>query len=118
MLLPAITQDDLNILQEYLAEVQATHNITLKRVYKYSYILVHWREFIGEFRRNTIGDLYEGINKIQVSRDATGKSRYAKNTMSDYIGFLKRFYLWLIDNGYTTIEERKINKIRVPRIGE
>jgi site-specific recombinase XerD len=114
VLLPAITEDDLSILREYLAEVQATHNITVKRVYKYSYILVHWREFIGEFRQNGIGDLHAGINKIQIARNAEGKPRYAKNTLSDYIGFLKRFYLWLIDNGYSSIEERKINKIRVP----
>ena len=114
VLLPSITEDDLNILREYLAEIQATHNVTMKRVYKYSYILVHWREFIGEYRLNTIGELFAGINKIQIARDAEGKTRYAKNTLIDYIGFLKRFYLWLIDNNYSTIEEKRINKIRVP----
>lgn len=114
VLLPAITEDDLSILREYLAEVQATHNVTLKRVYKYSYILVHWREYIGEFRQNNLGNLHAGINKIQIARDADGQLRYSKNTLSDYIGFLKRFYLWLIDNGYSSIEERRINKIRVP----
>ena len=114
VMLPAITDDDLKILREYMAEVQATHNITVKRLYKYSYILVHWREFIGEFRQNSIGDLYAGINKIQTIRDAEGKPRYAKNTLADYIGFLKRFYIWLNENDYTTIEEKKINKIRVP----
>ncbi len=114
VLLPPITEDDLNILREYLAEVQATHHITMKRLYKYAYILVHWKEFIGEFRKNTIGDLHAGINKIQIVRDPEGKPRYAKNTLADYIGFLKRFYLWLIENGYSAIEERKINKIRVP----
>ena len=114
VLLPAITEDDLNILREYLAEIQATHNVNMKRVYKYAYILVHWREFIGEYRKNTIGDLHAGINQIQLARDVQGKHRYAKNTLCDYIGFLKRFYLWLIDNKYSIIEERKINKIQVP----
>ncbi|WP_292347012.1 MULTISPECIES: tyrosine-type recombinase/integrase [unclassified Methanoregula] len=113
-MLPGITDDDLTLLREYFAEVQATHNITVKRLYKYSYILVHWREFIGEFRQNAIGDLHAGINKIQMARDANGNPRYAKNTLADYIGFLKRFYLWLNENEYTSIEERKINKIRVP----
>jgi hypothetical protein len=93
VLLPSKKEDDLNILREYLAEVRATHNITMKRLNKYSYILVHWREFIREFRGNTIGDIHAGINKIQVARDPEGKSRYGKNTLADYIGFLKRFYL-------------------------
>jgi hypothetical protein len=114
VLLPLITEDDLGLLREYLAKIKATRHITIKRLYKYACILVHWREFIEEYRRNTIADLHAGINTILIAKDVTGNPRYAKNTLSDYIGFLKRFYLWLLENGYTTIEEKKINKIRVP----
>jgi site-specific recombinase XerD len=112
--LPPISEDDQALLQEFLSEIQATQHITLKRVYKYAYTLVHWREYIGEYRQNSIADLYAGINAILVSRDESGNPRYAKHTLADYVGFLKRFYLWLADNKYTAIEEKKIQKIRPP----
>jgi len=115
VMLPSISDDDVALLEEFLAEIQATQQITVKRVYKYAYILVHWREYIGEYRLNTIADLHAGINAIQVSRDGSGNPRYAKHTLADYVGFVKRFYLWLSENGYTTIVEKKINKIK-PRL--
>ena len=54
------------------------------------------------------------ISAILIAKDPAGNPRYAKNTLADYIGFLKRFYLWLVENGYTIVDEKKINKIRVP----
>jgi integrase/recombinase XerD len=114
VILPSISDDDVALLQEFLAEIQATQHITVKRVYKYAYILVHWRDYIGEYRRNSIADLHAGINAIQVSRKESGNPRYAKHTLADYLGFIKRFYLWLSENGYTAIQEKKISKIRPP----
>ncbi len=114
VMLPSISEDDVALLKEFLAEIQATEHITVKRVYKYAYIMVHWREYIGEYRLNTIADLHAGINAIQVSRDRSGNPRYAKHTLADYVGFIKRFYLWLSENGYTAIQEKKISKIRPP----
>lgn len=114
--LPKITDDDVALIQEFTTEIQATVHITVKRAYKYTYILVHWREYIGEFRKNTIADLYLGITSLQNAKDATGSPCHSRHTLADYVGFLKKFYLWLSENGYTTIEEKKIRKIKPPAI--
>ena len=56
--LPRLTMDDVGLIREFVSEIQATSHITVKRAYKYTYILVHWRDYVGEFRKNTIGDVY------------------------------------------------------------
>ena len=114
--LPKISEDDVNLIKEFISEVQAVSHITLKRAYKYTYILVHWRAFIGEFRKNAIADLYKGITVIQNAKNEGGNPKYARHTLADYVGFLKRFYLWMRDSGYTSIDERKIKKIKPPAI--
>jgi site-specific recombinase XerD len=114
--LPRITEDDEALIREFLSEIQATGSLTQKRVYKYCYILVGWRGYIGEFRTNSMADLFAGINAIQTAKTHDGSSRYAKHTLADFIGFLKRFYLWMQENGYTPIEAKKINKIKAPSV--
>jgi site-specific recombinase XerD len=113
--IPVLTEDDKSLILEFITEIQATCHITSKRKFKYAYILVHWREFIGEFRKNTIADLHNGINKIQLAKDEIGCARYAKGTLTDYVQFLKKFYLWMIEEGYSTIPEKKVRAIKPPK---
>ena len=114
--LPRISQDDVDLIKEFVSEIQATSHITVKRAYKYTYILVHWRAYIGEFRKNTIGDIYTGITVIQNAKDKSGFSLYARHTLADYVGFLKKFYIWMVDSHYTMIDEKKLNKIKPPAV--
>ena len=60
-----ITQDDANLIKEFVMEISAVRKITPKRVFKYHYILVNWREFIGPFKDASVADLYSAINSIQ-----------------------------------------------------
>jgi len=115
-LLPNITDDDVSLIKEFSSEVHATSHITLKRVYKYHYILIHWREYIGEFRKNSIKEIYSGITAIQNAKDNTGNPRYAGNTLVDYLTILKKFYVWLYENQYTSIDREKIRKIKPPKV--
>jgi site-specific recombinase XerD len=114
VMLPQITSEDEDMIKEFVAEIQATAHVTLKRAYKYTYILVHWRYYIGEYKKNTIADLYAGITTIQKAKDSAGNAKYSRHTLADYIGFLKKFYLWMSENHYTDIDEKKIRKIRPP----
>lgn len=103
-----ITQDDADLINEFITEIIATKHIVPKRSYKLAYVLVGLRRFIGPYRENTINDIYKGMERLQ----AAG---FKQNTRSDYNKFLKRFYLWMIENGYTKIDEKKLRKITVGR---
>lgn len=104
-----ITEDDAALIREFISEVIATRHIVPKRAYKLAYVLVGWRRYIGPFRSNTIGDIYQGIEKFH-------RAGFKTNTLTDYDKFLKRFYLWMIENNYSTISDAKIRKISVGRV--
>jgi integrase/recombinase XerD len=112
--LPKITQDDVSLIKEFVSEIQATSHITVKRAYKYTYILVHWRAYVGEYRMNSIGEIYAGIATILNIKDDSGDPLYAQDTLADYVGFLKKFYLWMVENNYSPLEEKKLKKIKPP----
>jgi integrase len=58
-----------------------------------------------------VADIYKGISDIQ---EGTSKSKkpFKQNTISDYMSILKQFLLWMIDNGYSTLAEKKIRGIK------
>ena len=109
-----ITDDDAQLIREFVAEISATRHISSGRAFKLYYTLVKFREFIGPFRENTIADIYNGIDLVRTAKNPDGTPRYKQNTLGDFIRFLKRFYLWMCENHYTTINEKKIQKIHPP----
>lgn len=109
-----ITQDDADHIKEFVMEISAIQKISPKRIFKYHYILVNWREFIGPFAEVSISDLYTAINRIQTAKKESGEPRFARNTLADYIRFIKRFYIWMYENKYTKLDLRKIQKIKPP----
>ena len=62
-----------------------------------------------QFEETTIYDLNSAISKI---RD----SNYKQNTKSDYIQITKRFYLWLIENNFSDLPEKKVRDIKAPTL--
>lgn len=109
-----ITKDDADLISEFVTEIRATQHISAKRAYKLHYTIICWREFIGPFRTNSIADVYRGIETLHRSIKPSGEPRFKKNTLADYVRFLKRFYLWMQENGYTSIDAKKLQKIRPP----
>src|SRR5208283_5317822 len=69
---------------------------------------------IGPYRQNTISDIYSAVDKVRTAQEPNGIPRYKQNTISGFVRFLKRFYLWMCDNHYTTVDEKKILKIHPP----
>ncbi|MBN1194550.1 MAG: tyrosine-type recombinase/integrase [Methanomicrobiaceae archaeon] len=110
-----LTQDDVNLIHEFIAELQASQGIGQVRVNKITSHLVNWRRFIGPYRSNTIGEIYRAIATIKAGTNIKGRP-FKQNTLHDYILFLKRFYLWMIDNGYADVPREKVQKIRPPRV--
>ena len=53
-----------------------------------------------------VADIYKGISDIQQGT-SNSKKPFKQNTISDYMSILKQFLLWMINNGYSTMEELK-----------
>jgi len=101
-----ISRDDANLMKEYLAE-QRKGESSPATLYNTFYDLMVFRQYIGEYRHNSPQDLLEGILKFK-------KSGRKQTTVMQYLTALKRFYLWLVDNGYSTIAREILeHKIKV-----
>jgi integrase len=115
-----ITKDDEQLIREYVGEISSETTISPIRKMKLYYILTSWRRYIGPYQENTITDLYNGIQKLETATKLKKTSkgwydtneRLKRNTIVDYKHFIKRFYRWLIDNEYSKIDYKKIDKIR------
>jgi len=107
-----ITQRDNYFIGIYVAERKAVSNsLGVDRIYKITTALVNLRRYLLlPYDEATINDLNAAISKI---RD---DDKYKQNSKSDFIGFVKRFFLWLIENNYSTIPEKKVQNIRVPTL--
>lgn len=105
-----ITSEDARLIKAFVSEVIATRRVCLKRAYKLTYGLIGLRRFVDPFSENTVEDIYRGLELLQ----AAG---FKKNTVLDYERFLKRFYLWLIENEHSRVDEKKIRKIRIGKGG-
>jgi len=108
-----LTPDDAGLINKYIAELRVTKGIGDGRTNKIIFTLVTWRKFIGPFAQNSITDLYTGVEALKRAR--TNGHLYKQNTLRDFLNFIKRFYLWLIESGYSTIVKEKINNIKAPR---
>lgn len=108
-----LIEDDANLIREFLEEIRATKQISLVRARKLNAHLISWRQFIGPFRQNSATDLYAGLDKLKSHIKDDGKP-YEQNTQRDFVLFIKRFYLWMIENGYSSIPEKKIRAIKPP----
>lgn len=109
-----ITADDASLLQSYIAERKATRHLSVGRVNKIYFTLLRWRDFVPPFRENTIHDVYKGIEGLGNALNKKGSPRFARNTISDTVATVKTFYLWMIEEGYSTIPEKKMQQIKRP----
>jgi len=109
-----LSERDRDLIVEFVSDLKAFKGVGLWRQNKVTTHLVNWRRFVGPFEENTLADLAAGINALHAATSpATGKP-YAVNTIVDYIKILKQFYAWLIEEGHSTIPEKKLAKIKAP----
>ena len=95
-------------------------NISIGRLNKITFHLVGARRIVGSFRNNTIDDLIGGINRLKNDEILTIASKnkpahpYKQNTKRDYVSIIKKFYLWMVKNNYSSIPKEDIEEIQVP----
>jgi site-specific recombinase XerD len=109
----AITEDDARLIQAYTGERRARRALTRGRVNKILFQLLLWRRFVPPFREKTIRDLYKGLEALRSHRQEDG-SPFSKNTHHDTVTIFKPFYQWMIDEGISSIPEKKLREIRTP----
>jgi len=111
-----LTERDQELIIEFTTELQASKQISDGRVNKISFILVNWRRFIqAPYDCVNIAMIYDAINKLKKGNSVKGKP-FKQNTLHDYIRILKPFLLWLIENEYSNLPEKKIRKIVSPSV--
>jgi integrase/recombinase XerD len=108
-----LTEDDAALIHEFIAELQASKNISLARTNKLVFTLVGWRRFIPPFKKITVGSLYEGLAALKSGKSERGVP-FAQNTQRDFVTIIKQFILWMIENGYSELPEHKVRKLRAP----
>jgi len=109
-----ITVEDRAHITAFANEIVALNNVGKSRHFKIISILVNWRRYIGPYQTNTLDDLFLGITRLK-SAEVWGHL-LKKNTLRDYVMFLKRFYRWLAENQFTTVPVEKIAKIKAPTV--
>ncbi len=109
-----ITPEDAGLISEFLAERRAAGGISNGRVNKLTFTLVTWRRFIPPFSTLTIGTVYMGIDAIKNAKTPHGRP-YKQNTLFDHVSILKQFLLWMIENEYSNLPEKKVKAIKSPR---
>ncbi|MGP8086313.1 MAG: tyrosine-type recombinase/integrase [Methanoregula sp.] len=123
-----ITKEDAVLITDFVAEIKSTKHIGPSRFNKLTQALIVWRHYIGPYSDNTIRDIHRGIIALEsatyqrfcppyISEHARKPPRehpYKQNTRHDFVKYLKRFYLWLIEQGSTKITQAEIMKIQPP----
>ena len=109
-----ITKDDADLIGEFLIERRSSANLSSGRINKLTYTLVSWRRFIGQFREIGIVDVYTGIEALKKGISSRNKP-FKPNTIADHVIILKQFILWMIEEGYSKIPEKKITRIKNPQ---
>jgi site-specific recombinase XerD len=107
-----ITDDDARLIRIFVDNIAVTSSsLSPVRVFKIVVVLVSTRAFLpGPFADATIEDLNTAVREIKAS------SEYAQNTKSDFVRFLKRFFLWLIDREHSHISKKRVREIKVPSL--
>ena len=110
-----ITQEDETLIREYVDEKSANKHISEGRQLKIIYTLVNWRNYLKAPSRDlTYQNVISGMKELQsveITHKDGEKHLIKKNTLHDYSRILKAFILWMIDNEYSSIDEKKIRKV-------
>ena len=60
-----LTEEDAALIHEFIAELQASKNISLARTNKLVFTSVGWRRFIPPFKKISVGSFYEGLAALK-----------------------------------------------------
>ncbi len=115
-----MTPEDADLIREFVSHLQATSNIGEARAYKITNALSNITRFIKTpLMDNSIRDIQVAVSAIKRGEKLRAKNgnnggMLSQDTQRDYIMFLKRFYLWAVEEGLCDLPVDKIQKIKAP----
>lgn len=109
-----INTTDRRLIEEFISEIVAISQISPTRRYKLVGIIIRNREYLPPYADCSISDVYTAIDRIKTGTKADGTPRYTKNSVTDLIQIMKRFFIWMCENGYSDMNLQKLTKIKVP----
>lgn len=110
------TPTEAEHLREFVAEVSATRHISPGRRYKLVYFTISCRRFmVRPFHELSVPELYEGVRALTEARSDEGSLLFKPNSQLDMVSHIKRYMMWLIEYGYSTMQAEKVRKIRLPK---
>jgi len=112
-----ITEDDERLIRDYIAEKKGSNKkLSASRVNKIVSILVNFRRFLKTpYRDAEIGEVFTAIDDLKNGDSIKGRA-FAQNSLNSYLRITKPFLQWMIENGHSTLPEKKINKIQAPSV--
>lgn len=111
-----ISKENAQLIRDYLTRRRNERDLSQGRINKLTFTFLSWSRATGEspFREHTIQDVYRGIEYLKMHDSRRGLP-HSKNFISDTVAIIKPFYLWMIENGYSVMKEKDIQKIKRPR---
>jgi len=113
----AISRRDKEIVDQYLMEMAAVHDLSQVRVMKLTTTLLGWRAnnlITSEYHAMTMPELFAAIKMLGTAINQKGRE-FSQNTKYDYVVILKRFLLWMLENQINPVlDEKKIRGIKPP----
>lgn len=110
-----ITEKEAGLFREFLTETDSENNLSAQRKFKLASNLCTAARHMPDFTEMTLGGLYEGIDAIKDGTSIHTGKPYTKNTQSDLLRIVKRFTLWMVENGHSDIDVKKVQKkVKVP----
>ena len=99
-------------------EMVATWHISPTHRYKRVRNIIRNHAYHRGYTKCSIADVYRATDLIGTELKETGEPRDTRNSAADMIQMIKRFFVWLVENGYSDINLAKLNKIKVPKAGD
>jgi len=110
-----INQEEANMIREFITEIGIQNNLSETRKMKLNgNLCLSMKYLTPDLKDATLADVYQAFDGIK-----NGKTRnnttYTRNTICDLQRVFKRFLKWTIENGYTHLDPKKIEKIKITR---
>ena len=98
-----------DLILEFVQEAKATgKKITTARYFKIILCFdTHEGVFPEAIPGDSIKDVYAARDLIEQAKTARGTA-FKQNTVADFIRFMKRFFLWMAENGKSEIPGKEI----------
>jgi len=115
-----MTPEDADLIREFVNHLRATSNIGDARAYKITNALSNVTRFIKTpLMDNSIRDIQAAVSAIKRGQKITAMNgnnggQLSQDTQRDYIMFLKRFYMWAIEEAICDLPGDKIENIKAP----